>query len=178
MAYASWSVTFGEQPSAAKWNILGTNDASFNDGSGIQPSNPIIAASGGLDLRGNGTNGVLLQLRTKEVSTANTRSSLKFEVGMDFIEGDGTSRISKAITFPTAFSTAVVAILFGNNGVNLAADPTTIADGTATWGANTVVHFSSEDVTVSGFTAWVHRSDSTVMAAGNRFLFSYLAIGY
>jgi len=35
MAYASWSVVFGEQPSAAKWNILGTNDASFNDGTGI-----------------------------------------------------------------------------------------------------------------------------------------------
>ena len=35
MAYASWSVTFGEQPSAAKWNILGTNDASFNDGTGV-----------------------------------------------------------------------------------------------------------------------------------------------
>jgi len=28
-------VVFGEQPSAAKWNILGTNDASFNDGTGI-----------------------------------------------------------------------------------------------------------------------------------------------
>ena len=35
MAYAGWSVVFGEQPSAAKWNILGTNDASFNDGTGI-----------------------------------------------------------------------------------------------------------------------------------------------
>ena len=35
MAYQSWSVVFGEQPSAAKWNILGTNDASFNDGTGI-----------------------------------------------------------------------------------------------------------------------------------------------
>lgn len=35
MAYTSWSVVFGEQPSAAKWNILGTNDASFNDGTGI-----------------------------------------------------------------------------------------------------------------------------------------------
>lgn len=35
MAYASWSVSFGEQPSTAKWNILGTNDASFNDGTGI-----------------------------------------------------------------------------------------------------------------------------------------------
>jgi hypothetical protein len=35
MAYQTWSVVFGEQPSAAKWNILGTNDASFNDGTGI-----------------------------------------------------------------------------------------------------------------------------------------------
>lgn len=35
MAYAVFSVVFGEQPSAAKWNILGTNDASFNDGTGI-----------------------------------------------------------------------------------------------------------------------------------------------
>lgn len=38
MAYASWSVVFGEQPSAAKWNILGTNDASFNNGTGIAAS--------------------------------------------------------------------------------------------------------------------------------------------
>ena len=35
MAYSAWSVVFGEQPSASKWNILGANDASFNDGSGI-----------------------------------------------------------------------------------------------------------------------------------------------
>jgi hypothetical protein len=35
MAYSSWSVVFGEQPSTAKWNILGANDASFNDGTGI-----------------------------------------------------------------------------------------------------------------------------------------------
>lgn len=35
MAYAAISFVFGEQPSTAKWNILGTNDASFNDGTGI-----------------------------------------------------------------------------------------------------------------------------------------------
>lgn len=35
MAYQAWSVVFGEQPSASKWNILGQNDASFNDGTGI-----------------------------------------------------------------------------------------------------------------------------------------------
>lgn len=31
MAYSSWSVVFNEQPSAAKWNILGSNDSFFND---------------------------------------------------------------------------------------------------------------------------------------------------
>lgn len=35
MAYTAWSVIYGETPSAAKWNLLGTNDASFNDGTGI-----------------------------------------------------------------------------------------------------------------------------------------------
>lgn len=35
MAYQSWSVVFGEQPSASKWGILGTNDASFNNGTGL-----------------------------------------------------------------------------------------------------------------------------------------------
>lgn len=35
MGYTVWSVVADEQPTAAKWNILGTNDASFNDGSGI-----------------------------------------------------------------------------------------------------------------------------------------------
>jgi hypothetical protein len=50
MSYAAWSVVYGEQPSAAKWNILGTNDASFNDGSGIGagvvlPNHLLAAAS-------------------------------------------------------------------------------------------------------------------------------------
>lgn len=43
MSYASWSVVFGEQPSAAKWNILGTNDASFNDGSGLPMTNMAVS---------------------------------------------------------------------------------------------------------------------------------------
>lgn len=42
MAYASWSVSFGEQPSAAKWNILGTNDSSFNDGTGLPHSTSAV----------------------------------------------------------------------------------------------------------------------------------------
>lgn len=30
MAYSAFSVSFGEQPSATKWNTLGSNDADFN----------------------------------------------------------------------------------------------------------------------------------------------------
>lgn len=33
--YTAWSVVAFEVPTAAKWNILGANDASFNDGTGI-----------------------------------------------------------------------------------------------------------------------------------------------
>ena len=33
--YAPWSVVVGEQPTTTKWNILGTNDASFYSGNGI-----------------------------------------------------------------------------------------------------------------------------------------------
>lgn len=33
--YTAWAVTAGEQPTTAYWNILGTNDASFNNGQGF-----------------------------------------------------------------------------------------------------------------------------------------------
>lgn len=42
MAYTAWSVVFGEQPTAAKWNQLGQNDAGFKDGTNID-DNAIIA---------------------------------------------------------------------------------------------------------------------------------------
>lgn len=51
MSYGAWSVIAGEQPTTSKWNILGTNDSSFNDGTGIgsgaiaQPAQ-LVAGSG------------------------------------------------------------------------------------------------------------------------------------
>lgn len=41
MSYTAWSVVFGEQPTAAKWNQLGQNDAGFKDGTNID-DNAII----------------------------------------------------------------------------------------------------------------------------------------
>lgn len=42
MAYTAWSVVFGEQPTAAKWNQLGENDAGFKTGANID-DNAILA---------------------------------------------------------------------------------------------------------------------------------------
>lgn len=59
MAYTSWSVVYGEQPSAAKWNILGTNDAYFDSlvGSGTawESFTPTWTSSGTAPSIGNGT---------------------------------------------------------------------------------------------------------------------------
>lgn len=49
MAYASWSVIYGEIPSATKWNILGSNDASFNDGTGIATGAVTSSKISGID---------------------------------------------------------------------------------------------------------------------------------
>lgn len=59
MAYTAWSVSFGEQPSAAKWNILGTNDAYFDSliGSGTAWTSysPTWTTSGTAPAIGNGS---------------------------------------------------------------------------------------------------------------------------
>lgn len=44
MGYAAWSVVFGEQPSASKWNMLGSNDASLADGTGISALSHAVTA--------------------------------------------------------------------------------------------------------------------------------------
>lgn len=84
MAYTAWSVVFGEQPSAAKWNQLGTNDASFNDSTGINLqynnlagfSNPykFAAYASGAQTLGAGTNTKVL-FATEEFDSNNNFAS-------------------------------------------------------------------------------------------------------
>lgn len=104
MAYAAWSVVFGEQPSAAKWNILGTNDASFNDGTGIADATITPSKrtggfkAGTISLVGNGslaTTGVGFTPKLLEFQLAsdNTSSLAKFARGAT----DGTNSWSHGI---------------------------------------------------------------------------------
>lgn len=109
MAYASWSVVFGEQPSAAKWNILGTNDASFNDGTGI--GNDAITAAkmlyGVVRNRQGGNSGDATWATS---GTTNVDTSAK-DVFVQAGTNVSTNAGSKSVTFPTAFNYAPVVFL-------------------------------------------------------------------
>lgn len=96
MSYAAWSVIFGEQPSAAKWNILGTNDAYFDSlvGSGTAWTSwtPILT---GITL-GNGTLNCKYQQIGKTVyfrfrlvwgSTTSASASANFTLPVTMLSG-------------------------------------------------------------------------------------------
>lgn len=91
---------FGEQPSAAKWNILGTNDAAFAAGYGT-----IRTRQGG-----SSTNWGTVGTTAYDYSASNTF----FQAGAKAVSG------ATVVTFPTAFSQVpiVVATVFSTNVSN------------------------------------------------------------
>lgn len=111
MAYASWSVVFGEQPTAAKWNILGTNDASFNDGTGFLAD--AIKNSklfyGMIRNRQGGTTGDASWLTTGTSNTATDAKDTYIQCGSIV----GSAGADVTVTFPSAYSQ--VPIVLGSN---------------------------------------------------------------
>jgi hypothetical protein len=74
MSFQTWSVVYGEQPSASKWNILGTNDQSFNDGSGLAFTTNNVVPANAL-----ATNAITLgyaQITAGAISTSNAGSAV------------------------------------------------------------------------------------------------------
>lgn len=101
MAYQAWSVVFGEQPSASKWNILGTNDASFNDGSGF--------ANGALgSVNASLANGIVCQVvRTNFSSAATGTTTIPSDDTIPQIT-EGTEFMTQAITPKSATNILVI----------------------------------------------------------------------
>lgn len=114
MAYTSWSVVFGEQPSAAKWNILGTNDASFNDGTGI--GNNAIATAKIADDAVTDAKLIYGKVRSRQGGSAtnwSTSGSTTYDYSATntFIQcGTRALTGSTTITFPTAFNQVPIVV--------------------------------------------------------------------
>lgn len=101
MAYSSWSVIFGEQPSASKWNILGTNDAHF------------------YTYAGEGTNAIQQVQMTQYSEASTTTTIIPFD---DTIpqNTEGAEFMSQTITPKSASNLLVIegAIMLNNTVVN------------------------------------------------------------
>lgn len=107
---------FGEQPSAAKWNILGANDASFNDGTGI--GTDAIKASqmfyGMVRNRQGGTTGDASWASSGTSNTATDAKDVFIQVGYTTTSGSGAT----SVTFPTAYTYPPLVFVNVNSGTN------------------------------------------------------------
>ena len=162
MAFQSWSVVYGEQPSASKWNILGTNDASFNDGTGI--ANDTILATH--------TEELPKLVNRQDNTTDNTVEDQLVQVGWGFIIGDTTVGIQEAVTFPVAYDSAPIVIC--NYCGTSSTDPALISDLSAS-AADTNRYGRAMIITTTGFTAGI--VDVAGSSASVRYGYTWIAIG-
>lgn len=167
MAYSPDTFVADEQPTTAKWNKLWSNDASFNDGTGIDA-------------------GVILSTHLTEPffrgrAQANTTNSaptgLTVQFGWGFIVGDATAKIEETVTFPTAFSAAPIYIGATVLGARATASgtPDTIDDFDTEYG-ETVTIFPS-DVTSTNFLINLNKISGNTFANTFNSGYSWMAIG-
>lgn len=104
MAYVAWSVVFGEQPTAAKWNILGTNDASFNDGTGF--------ASGAIgSVHASLANGITVQTVNTQTGTLATGTTLIPFDNTTPQNTEGTEFMTRSITPKSATNILIIDVV-------------------------------------------------------------------
>lgn len=111
MSYSADSFSAGEQPTTAKWNKLWSNDASFNDGTGIA-ADAITDSKlvyGKLRSRqgGSATDWTSPGTTTYDYSATNTF----MQAGTKTLTAQTTT-----ITFPTAFSQKPIIMASPNGG--------------------------------------------------------------
>lgn len=163
MAYSADSFTALEIPTLAKMNKLWSNDASFNDGTGIA-NNAIL------------TRHILDANVTSPKLAVGTPALIKFgniriQHGWGFVTGTGGVSAFKTIVFPEAFAT-IPKVFVSMIGYKVGSNPTSETDfaAEASWtvGGNTV--------TTSQFAAFYSQATGT-LASNIRILFYWLAIG-
>lgn len=136
MAYAAWSVVFGEQPSASKWNILGANDAYFDSliGSGTAwaswtPSWTNLTAGNGVNssVFQQFGNTVLFRLKFTLGSSSSVSGSVSFSLPVTSVNSGVEAPIGTVILIDTGtnqfvggieFATTTTAVLIVHNAAS------------------------------------------------------------
>jgi hypothetical protein len=159
MAYAVFSVVFGEQPSAAKWNILGTNDAEFNS----------------MIRHNSGSYTIFDDLPYQTITANSSQDNILKQSGWRYVStgGGGTSLLTLAMSYPVVFTT-LLGISVTVIGMNASSDPVSILDFTSA--TNGDVFGSASVPTASGFTANLKLNSGT-FAASQRWGIAWQAWG-
>ena len=134
MAYSAWSVVFGEQwlPSAAKWNILGTNDASFNDGTGIFGLKK--------DLLATDSNPYKFYVYRNAAQTPGVNGKIRWDTEVFDTNNNFDSTTNYRYTAPvTGFYHLIASAGWGSTGANVAIGTQILKNGTTVLTANRFV---------------------------------------
>ena len=175
------AITFiaNEQPTTAKWNLIGSNDASFNNGNGFEDN--ILVARHFSDASIAGTRIIDLPLRyqtdnNNTIASNTSGKNVTIQAGWAANTGSAASSMSIPVTFPTAFTT-ILGVVTQLNAVKATTAPSTIKDLNANYNT-TAETFSVSAGTISetGFTANLARNSAT-FSAGTYYGFSWLAWG-
>lgn len=117
MSYSADTFVADEQPTTAKWNKLWSNDASFNDGSGLNNiSNAITANASNHLVLTPGTNKLVkIGVLRQDDTTNSYKNNTIFLSGMGIITQTAVPAVAESITYGITFDDEPVLVV-GNYG--------------------------------------------------------------
>ncbi len=169
--YAAWSVIAGEQPTAAKWNILGTNDASFNTGNGFNDN--IIVTRHIADSQVTGAKIASYRGKRQNDTTNTDETAAIIQYGWGAVVMGGSGAIAdETVTFPQAYTSRPIVLI--SAGGDQTSGAVALGNGGST--VHGFVTSKVHTVTTTTFRAYCFTTAGS-WAAGNIIYYHWLAIG-
>lgn len=175
MAYTAWSVVFGEQPTAAKWNQLGENDAGFKDGTNIDDAAIITRhyKAGSVDSAALAE--AFFKGQWNDNGTVALQNGLVIQFGWFGEIGNDDKEMPMAKSFPKAFSTLMhlSANYIGvkTNSTSMSSINDTSQDG------SDIITAMARSVDLTQFELIWKREGTSVLSSSHTWAASWIAIG-
>jgi len=173
MSYTAWSVVFGEQPTAAKWNQLGTNDAGFKDGTNIDNLAILTRHLADANVTSAKLAETFFRARRQDNTTNSNLTGLRIQYGWGYCTAPGSTTYSntKTVTFPTPFTGVPIVFATGAGYID-GTNPVNLTD-LSTWEKSSA---SVGSLTVNDCIIRCYAGGDTI-ASTRRMGFAWLAIG-
>lgn len=108
-------------------------------------------------------------------STNTTKSNVVVQTGWGWVVGNGSSPITKAVTFPLALD-SIMSVTISGAGIKASSDPTVLTDLVTGYGGD-ASGWEAHSITTAGFTAKLGAVSGQSLSAANRYAFMWTAMG-